>query len=432
MEKLLEIEEIIIGGLISDPNSLIKVSDKITPEHFTDKNLRLIYEEILKQYSKDQNYDLISLYDALKPHRIEASYLSKLSSNSISTVFIDKHCEILIEKNTRHRLKELGKFLSSANDLTDTNELLEQTEKLLFDISIKKKTNVFHISDPTNQLLEQIDAIKSNRADTSRLKTGFWDLDYYTGGFEAGNLYILAARPSMGKSSLMLNIAENISKYFPVFIISLEMSSENLAGRLIAQNSGISYLSLLSGRFENNENVLKASHYVRNLKIFIDDSASLNIQEIKSRIRKIKLEKDIKVVFIDYLQKITAKAESRVREMGLIASELKAIAKELKIPVIAVSQLSRSVEQRQVKRPNLSDLRDSGEIEQEADVVIFIYRPEYYKLDKFEDGTESKGKAEIIIAKNRNGSVGDFRLEFNQGLTRFENPKVQISDDGII
>lgn len=427
-----DVEQAILGSVLIDRDAILKAVELLTPEQFYLKEHRLIFEGMCKLFNSGKPIDTLTVYEELKRSgNIEevggAGYLSKLSQNISSAANIEHYCKIILEKYILRSLitssMEIAKSSYEAKE--DAFEILEKATTEIFNLSknIYSKKSFTALEVINRKTIELFEAIKSKGENNFLVRTGFIDLDNILGGLKNSDLIILAARPSQGKTSMALNIVKNVSRIKPVGFSSLEMSETQLSARLISQECGIPVNDLLSGNFNASQagDILAASNKINNLPIFIDDTPGISIMEFRSKAKRLKMEKNIGLLVVDYLQLMHAQAESREREISTISQTLKAIAKELDIPIIALSQLNRACEARSDKRPMLADLRESGSLEQDSDVVLFIYRPEYYGISKTETGEETKNLAKIIVGKQRNGAVGEVNLTFIKEQTRFEN-----------
>jgi len=416
-------EKSFLGCILMDSSKIIE-ADLVKPEMFLDTQNQVIYKAILDLYSHNEHIDIVSVYDKLNK-QVSPAYISKLCEDVliVTSGQVEKYSQIIFEKHALRQLYELAEEIKSDNN-PDVFELMENIETQIFKISQNAYQKKYKpIRDIVEETLTIIDNAKKHGFSEQRIPTGYIDLDKLLGGFAKTDLIVLAARPSMGKTSLALNIAENISKNKPVAFFSLEMSETQLSGRLISSNSGISSMSLFTGTFHtyNSSRITSAVNSISKLNLYIDDTPALTPIELRSKARKLKMEKDIQFVVVDYLQLMRAKAESREREISTISQSLKNLAKELNIPVLVLSQLNRSLESRNDKRPMLSDLRESGAIEQDADVVMFIYRPAVYGMIRDGQGNDLERVAEIIIGKHRSGATGTVNLIFEKEETKFKN-----------
>lgn len=428
----IEAEQSVLGSVLLDKDAIVKIADLITPADFYRDDHRIIYEAMLKLFEKRMPIDVVTISDELeKAGQFEgiggATYLTTLVNMVPTASHVIHYAKIVQEKATLRRL------ISAANTINELgyeedNEMshvLDVAEQSLFSVSQKYlKQNFIPIKDVLSESFERIDELHKNKGILRGVPTGFRDLDNLLSGFQDSDLVIIAARPSMGKTAIVTNIAAHVSakEKRSVGFFALEMSREQLADRLISLESGVDSWKIRTGNL-NDEDFPKIGYAMGTLAeapLYIDDSPSLNIMEIRSKCRRLQMEHGLDLVVVDYLQLMEGRAKSsdsnRVQEISEISRSLKTLAREINVPVVALSQLSRAVESRPDKRPMLSDLRESGSIEQDADVVIFIYRDDYYHKD-----TERKGVTELLIRKHRNGPVGDVELFFVPELTRFRS-----------
>ncbi len=431
-----EVERSVLGAMLIDKNAVPKAIEILKPEYFYENNHKTIFEAALSLYEASEPIDTVSIYEELKRRgKIEqiggAAFISKLSQDISSAANIDYHARVILEKwILRELISTSIEIASSAfSGREDVFDLLDEAESKIFSISQEGVKESFKsMEKAVKEALELIEAIHSNKKSVNAVPTGFFELDNILGGFQKSDLIIMAARPSMGKTALALSIARNaaIDHEKPIAIFSLEMSDIQLATRLISAEARINAHSIRTGKFraEDGAKISRTVHKISKAPIYIDDTPSLSILEMRAKCRRLKAEKNISLVIVDYLQlmTVTSKIESREREISLISRSLKALAKELDIPVVALSQLNRAVESRSDKKPMLSDLRESGSIEQDADVVMFLYRPEVYGITQYtNDNMSTEGIAEVLVSKQRNGPVGDVRLKFLKDYARFEN-----------
>lgn len=427
-----EAEQSVIGSMIIDPDAITRAAEFLKSEDFYNKQFGIFFDTIIELQDKTGSVDIVSLRDKLLSKGIpeelcNAEYLGNLISSVPTSSNIDRYCEIVAEKATRRNIIRVNEDL--ANDgyggAKDTEILLEEVEKKVFNLVQKRgRTDARPIRDVASEAVDRIERASKVSGSVTGVPTGFTDLDYKLSGLQPSDLILLAARPSMGKTALALNMAQHIvfKQHIPAAIFSLEMSDIQLVNRLFSLESNISSSSLRTGHLTDDEwdRLIESAGVVGNSDLVIDSTPGISISELRSRSRRYKMEKNIGVIFIDYLQLMTGSgksaSESRQQEISEISRSLKALARELNVPVVALSQLSRAVEGRPDKRPMLSDLRESGAIEQDADVVMFIYRDEYYHKD-----TKEPGVAEVIIAKQRNGPVGTEKLAWLGDYTKFGN-----------
>ncbi len=434
-----DLEEVVLGAMMIDKKGVDEVIDILHPEVFYKDAHRFIYEAIFKLFETSEPVDLLTVSTQLrKDGRLESIggdfYLIKLTQKVASSAHIEFHARIILQKYIQRSLIKISNEIieEAYDDGTDVFDLLDNAESKLYDVT---QGNLKRSAETAQNLVIQakkrIEEI-ANKEGLSGIPSGFDKVDKLTSGWQPSDLVIIAARPGMGKTALVLSMARNIAvnSDVPVAFFSLEMSSVQLITRLISSETGLSSEKLRTGRLEKHEweqlNVkVKA---LEKAPLFIDDTPSLSIFDLRAKARRLSSQHKIKLIVIDYLQLMTAggsqKGGNREQEISTISRNLKALAKELDVPVIALSQLSRAVETRGgSKRPILSDLRESGAIEQDADIVSFIYRPEYYKIDEWDDEerTPTQGQAEFIVAKHRNGGLDNIRLKFIGQLGKFDN-----------
>ncbi len=437
--QALELEEAVLGAMLIDKKGVDEVIDLIQPEAFYKTAHQTIFEAIFQLFQDSQPIDLLTVSSELrKKGKLESIggefYLVQLSQRVASSAHIEFHARIILQKFIQRSLIKISNEIieSAYRESTDVFDLLDEAESKLYDVTqgnIKKSSE-----SAQNLVLEAKKKIEeiSKREGLSGISTGFEKLDKLTSGWQPSDLIIIAARPGMGKTALTLSMARNIAvmKQIPVAFFSLEMSSIQLITRLISAETGLSSEKLRTGKLADHEwqqlNVKVTD--LEKAPLFIDDTPSLSIFDLRAKARRLSSQHQIKLIIVDYLQLMTAgtssKTGNREQEISTISRNLKALAKELDIPVIALSQLSRAVETRGgTKRPMLSDLRESGAIEQDADIVSFIYRPEYYNIDEWDDEerSPSQGQAEFIVAKHRNGGLDNIRLKFISHLGKFED-----------
>jgi replicative DNA helicase len=434
MEKLLpqniEAEEGVLGSIIIDPEAVVQVADFLRPDDFYRDAHRAIFQAVLDLYAERGPADLITICDELQRRgRLEevggAAYISALVNAVPTSANVEYYARIVERAAIMRRLiHAAGQMAALAYNETDANIALDKAEQLIFSISQRYNRSDF---DDLRTLLEdyyeKLDKLHEQRGSLVGLPTGFHDLDKMTGGLQKSDLIILAARPAVGKSALALSLAYNTAlKKNRVAFFALEMSKEQLVQRLLAMDAGIDQQRLRTGMIEDEEweRISHAIGRLSQMELYIDDTAGISTMEMRSKARRLAAERGIDLVIVDYLQLMQghagARNENRVQEISEISRSLKALARELDVPVLALSQLSRAVESRQSKVPQLSDLRESGSIEQDSDVVLFIYRDEVYNPE-----SERKNIADIIVAKHRNGPTGQFSLYFKSSQTLFRN-----------
>ena len=428
----IEAEESLLSGILIDNNTLLDIVDIISPEDFYRSAHQKIFSGIVELFSKNEPVDLVTLTNALKERgNLEeiggATYLATLVDTVPLAVNAKHYAKIVHDKASLRRLIERANEIAKEcfEDRGNVDEIIDFAESSIFEISKNKHKQAFYpISEIIDGNIETLEERQGNKALVTGIPTGFTRLDNLISGLQKSELIILAARPSMGKTALALNIARNaaVDANVPVAIFSLEMSKEQLSMRLLCSEARIDSSRLRGGFFsmEDWRKLTDAAGVLSDTSIFIDDTPDISGMEIRAKARRLKMEKDIGLVIIDYLQLMKGRmsAERRDLEISEISRSLKALAKELDVPVMALSQLNRMLEQRNDKQPRLSDLRESGALEQDADVVAFIYRDEIYNSD---ENNPKKGTADILIRKNRNGPTGEATLTFLDSYTRFEN-----------
>ncbi|MCT8977589.1 replicative DNA helicase [Clostridium sp. CX1] len=430
MPQSIEAEQSVIGSMLVDKTSIAEAMEVLQTEDFYKDAHKVIFSAILDLYQKDTAVDIITLTENLKSKgQLESAggltYISELSGSVVSTANIHSYINIVKDKAVLRKLirsstKIIEESYSSQDDVLGVVDL---AEKEIFNISNNRSTSDF---EPMNAVLErgflEIERLFNNKGQTTGVPSGFRELDAKTSGFQKGDMVLIAARPSMGKTTFALNIAEYaaLREGKSVAIFSLEMSKEQLAYKLLCSQAHVDMLKLRTGNLDDKdwENIAKASGPLAAAKIFIDDTAGITVMEMRSKCRRLKMEHGIDLILIDYLQLMSGGkgSESRQQEVSEISRSIKAIAKEMQCPVVALSQLSRAPEQRTDHRPMLSDLRESGSIEQDADLVMFLYRDEYYNKE-----TEEKNVGECIIAKQRNGPTGTVKLAWLGQFSKFGN-----------
>lgn len=431
MPYSLEAEQAVLGSVLIDRHALNEAIEKISPQDFYYEQNKLIFIAMIELSDLSMPIDIVTLTEKLdKDAHLEAvggsDYLVKLATNIITTANLTYYIDIMREKSTLRKLIETSNTISQMSyDATeDAEDILAKSEQLMRDVRDGKDVDsLTHIKNVLIESYEQLQAISQNKGKITGIPTGFASLDERTSGLQNSDLILVAARPGMGKTSFVLNIAEHaaIAANVPVAIFDLEMSKQQLANRMLCSEAMVSGEKLRSGDL-NEQDFLDIAHILPRISkapIYIDDTSSINVSEIMAKCRRLKEDptKGLGLVVIDYLQLMQGrgKSENRQQEISDISRSLKIMAKELNIPVIACSQLSRGPESRQDKRPMLSDLRESGAIEQDADIVMFLYRDEVYN----KDSEDNKNKAECIIAKHRNGEIGTVELMWSGEYTKF-------------
>lgn len=438
MPQNIDAEEAILGAILVNPNCMNKVVEHLKPESFYKPAHRYVYEAMLELYNSEDKLDIVTVSDVLNMNqKLELvggrAFINDLSYKTITTTNVEYYAKIVQEKAIKRSLINAGSEIVSAGyDLNPVEESLEQAEKLIFDIASQKASNsLTPIRNLVYDTYEELEERANNQGKLTGIPTGFYDLDTLTNGLQKSDLIILAARPAMGKTAFALNIVQNVAlrANTPVAVFSLEMSKKQLVQRLLASEAEVDTQRLKTGTLNSKDwNALaKASNSISEAPIYIDDTAGCTITDLRAKCRRLAMsEKNLGLIVIDYLQLIEGTGrEDRMQQISSISRGLKILAKELNVPIIALSQLSRAVESRNDKRPMLSDLRESGSIEQDADIVMFIYREDYYKNanedEEVAEKASNKGKATIIIAKHRNGPVGDVDLLFQGSITKFKN-----------
>ncbi len=428
----LEAEQSVIGAILLDNEALLKSIEIVKPEDFYFGSHRQIYQCIIELFNKNQPTDIVTVTEILRNKNLieeigGASFLAEISDKTFTSANIEYYAKIVKEKSLNRKL------IASATEIIsrvykaeeEIEDIIDFSEKTIFDISqFHIKPSFYPIKDIITSTLKNIETLYQKKQLITGVASGFKDLDSLTSGFQPSDLIIVAGRPSMGKTAFCLNIGMNAAHEheIPVAIFSLEMSKEQLALRILCSEARVDNHKVRSGFLPDSDwsKLAIAAGKIAEANIFIDDTPGITVLEMRAKARRLKAEKGLGMIVVDYLQLMNSsrsRSESREQEISEISRSLKALAKELNIPVIALSQLNRKVEDRSDKRPQMADLRESGAIEQDADVIIFIYRDEVYHPDS----EESKGKAEIIIGKQRNGPTGEVELAFINDYTRFED-----------
>ena len=425
----IEAEEAILGGILLDPEAIGRVSDRLVPEAFYISAHTTIYQAALRLHIQQKPTDLLSITSWLTDNDQLTQIggrnkLATLVERTVSAVNIDALAGLVMEKYLRRQLIKAGNEIVPLGFETETELpiVLDNAEQKVFNVTQQKtQSGLVHIGDTLTNTYEDIETRHQGIA-LPGIPCGFYDLDAMTSGFQRSDLIIIAGRPSMGKTAFCLNLAHNIAAGYqlPVAVFSLEMSKEQLVQRLLASEAGIESSYLRSGRISQTQwdPLLRAINRLSETPIFIDDTSNITVTQMRSQARRLQAEqsKNLGLIVIDYLQLMEGSSDNRVQELSRITRSLKGLARELSVPIIALSQLSRGVEARTNKRPMLSDLRESGSIEQDADIVMMLYRDEYYSPD-----TPDRGIAEVIIAKHRNGPTGTIKLLFDPQFTKFKN-----------
>ncbi len=425
-----EAEQSVIGSMIMDREAILTASEIISGEDFYQHQYGIVFLAMKELYDEGKPVDLITLQDRLKekdvpPEISSLEFVRDLLANVPTSANVKYYAEIVKEKSMLRKLIKVNEEIANTCYLGKerVEDIMEDTEKKIFDLVQRRGGGDFvPIKQVVLNALDKIEAASKTKGSVTGIPTGFIDLDYKTSGFQPSDLILIAARPSMGKTAFVLNVAQHmafkVNKTVAVF--SLEMSKEQLVNRLLSLESRVDSQSIRTGNLTDDDwgKLIEGAGIIGKSNLIIDDMPGISIADLRSKCRKYKMEMDLGIIIIDYLQLMTGskKSESRQQEISEISRSLKEIARELNVPVVALSQLSRAVESRPDKRPMLSDLRESGAIEQDADVVMFIYRDDYYNKD-----TDKKNIAEIIIAKQRNGPIGTVELVWRPNYTRFAN-----------
>ena len=428
----MEAEQSVIGSMIMSKDAIVEASEMITGADFYQQQYGIVFEAMVELHDEGKAVDLITLQDRLRekelpPEISSMEFVRDLLSAVPTSANVKYYAEIVAEKSMLRKLIKTTEEISNLCYLgkEKTQDILEVTEKKIFDLVQNRGSEGFvPIRQVVLNAIEKIEKASRTQGSVTGIPTGFIDLDYKMSGFQPSDLILVAARPSMGKTAFVLNIAQYMAFHNDVTtaIFSLEMSKEQLVNRLLALESKVDSQNIRTGNLEDEEwaKLIEGANIIGKSHLIIDDKPGISISELRSKCRKYKMEHNLGIIFIDYLQLMTGsgRSESRQQEISEISRSLKALARELNVPVVALSQLSRAVEQRPDHRPMLSDLRESGAIEQDADVVMFIYRDDYYNKD-----SENKNIAEIIIAKQRNGPIGTVNLVWMPNYTKFVNMK---------
>lgn len=435
-----DMEKVVLGALMIDTDAFSVISELLRPETFYEPRHQKIYHAIQTLNLNEQPVDMMTVCEELKREGTyeevgAPTYIVDLTQLVASSANIEFHARILAQKHVARQLISYASNVETKafDEAQDIDELMQEAEGSLFEISQKNmRQDYVQIAPVVLQARELIQKAYNNTGGITGVPTGYTEFDKITSGWQASDLIIIAGRPAMGKTSFALSLAKNIAidNHDPVAFFSLEMNNVQLVNRLISNVCSISGSKILTGQLDNNDwsNLDKNIDKLKEAPLYVDDTPGLSVFELRTKARRLVREKGVKVIMIDYLQLMNAngmKFNSRQEEVSTISRSLKGLAKELDIPVIALSQLSRAVEQRpgdDGKRPQLSDLRESGAIEQDADMVLFVHRPEYYKIYEDAQGNDLRGMAQICIAKHRKGATKDVTLRFQGEFTRFANP----------
>ncbi len=445
MERLppqnIEAEAAVLGSILIDPQAIAVVAEMVKADDFYRDAHRTIYEAAMQLYAVGQPADLVTLADAIEGRgKMEqiggADYLTALVTVVPTSANVEYYAQIVVRTAILRRLIQVaGQIAALAYTENDANVALDKAEQLLFAISQRVTRQDFeHIREILHDYFKKLDALHSRRGDIVGIPTGFSDLDKMTGGFQRSDLIILAARPSVGKTALALSLAHNSAVKFnqSIAIFSLEMSKEQLAQRLLSMDAGVDQQRMRTGYISDADDewtrISLSMGRLSDADIYIDDTAGINLMEMRSKARRLKADRGFDLIVVDYLQLMQGTGSkgdgNRQQEISEISRGLKGLARELNVPVLALSQLSRAVESRQDKRPLLSDLRESGSLEQDADIVLFIYRDEVYNPE-----TDRPNIADIIVAKHRNGPIGTISLYFQPSQTRYRDLELQRVND---
>lgn len=426
-----EAERAVVGSMLMDPDAIITAAEMITGDDFYQKQYGVLFDTIVEMNNRNVPVDLVTLQESLKtkdlPEELSSvEFLGELLDSVPTSVNVRHYAQVVADKSSLRRMIRANEEIANMCylDKEPVETIMETTEKRIFDLLQKKSADDFvPIQDVVLSVINKIEMAAKHKGTVTGISTGFYDLDYKTSGLQPSDLILVAARPSMGKTAFVLNLAQYICvrNKVPTAIFSLEMSKDQLINRVLSMESKVDSQAMRTGNLNQAdwEKLIESAGIISEAPLIIDDTPGISIGELRSKCRKYKLENDLKLVIIDYLQLMTGGdrgSESRQQEISDISRSLKALARELNAPVIALSQLSRACETRPDHRPMLSDLRESGAIEQDADVVMFIYRDDYYNKD-----TDKKNISEIIIAKQRNGPIGTVELVWLPNYTKFAN-----------
>ena len=427
----IDAEKAVIGSMIMDADAVVAASEMITGDDFYQRQYGILFDAMVELYNEGKPVDVLTLQERLKmkdvPEEFSSiEFISELVSSVPTSANVRHYAQTVSDDATLRRLIRVNEEIANTcyQHRESLDEIMNTTEKRIFDVLQKKSTDEYvPIKDVVLSVIDKIEAAARHKGTVTGLATGFYDLDYKTSGLQPSDLILIAARPSMGKTAFVLNLAQYmcVRNHVPTAIFSLEMSKDQLVNRLLSMESKVDSQSMRTGTLQpaDWEKLIESAGVISTAPLIIDDTPGISITELRSKCRKYKLENDLGLVIIDYLQLMTGgsrKQESRQQEISEISRSLKALAREINAPVIALSQLSRACETRPDHRPMLSDLRESGAIEQDADVVMFLYRDDYYNKD-----TDKKNISEVIIAKQRNGPIGTVELVWLPNYTKFAN-----------
>ena len=433
-------EASLLGAILIDSDAVVKIADQIDSSDFFDPRHQRIYEAISQLYEKRNSIDVLTLADQLKNNGYldlvgGPSYLTELTNFVPTAAHAEQYADIVAQKAVRRRMMGAAKDIeqTSIDETKSIKEVIEEAESKLFDVSQRHvKQNVISLENILAESFERLDDLHKDKQKIRGIPTGFKDMDNLLAGLQRSDLFILAARPAMGKTAFQLNIAHNVAVQAkqPVLIFSLEMSKEQLVDRLLAMESGVDAWALRTGNLTDSdfEKIGQAMGTLSEAPIFIDDTPGITVSDLRTKARREAHQRELGLVIVDYLQLMSggnrySSEGNRVQEISEISRGLKGVARELNVPLVALSQLSRSVESRNPQIPQLADLRESGSIEQDADVVAFIYREEYYNPE-----TERKHLTDILVKKHRNGPTGGIELYFDSEKQRFRSLDKRHSD----
>ena len=427
----IDAEKAVIGSMIMDADAVVAASEMITGDDFYQRQYGILFDAMVELYNEGKPVDVLTLQERLKmkdvPEEFSSiEFISELVSSVPTSANVRHYAQTVSDDATLRRLIRVNEEIANTcyQHRESLDEIMNTTEKRIFDVLQKKSTDEYvPIKAVVLSVIDKIEAAARHKGTVTGLATGFYDLDYKTSGLQPSDLILIAARPSMGKTAFVLNLAQYmcVRNHVPTAIFSLEMSKDQLVNRILSMESKVDSQSMRTGTLQpaDWEKLIESAGVISTAPLIIDDTPGISITELRSKCRKYKLENDLGLVNIDYLQLMTGgsrKQESRQQEISEISRSLKALAREINAPVIALSQLSRACETRPDHRPMLSDLRESGAIEQDADVVMFLYRDDYYNKD-----TDKKNISEVIIAKQRNGPIGTVELVWLPNYTKFAN-----------
>ncbi len=426
----IEAEQSVVGSMLMDKEAILTASETLVPGDFYGRQYGVMFEAIVELYNEGKPVDMITLRERLRekdvpPEVSSVEFIRDLINAVPTSINIKHYADIVREKSMLRKIIKVNEEIEGLCYLgkEKLEVILGETEKKIFDLLQNRNTGDFvPIKEVVIQTLEKIEMASKTKGNVTGIATGFYDLDYMTAGLQPSDFILIGARPSMGKTALVLNLAQYIAirNHVPTAIFSLEMSKEQLMNRMFAMEARVDSQNIRTGDLSDSdwEKLIESAGVIGKSSLIIDDTPGISIGELRSKCRKYKLEHNLSLVIIDYLQLMTGngRTDSRQQEISEISRSLKALAREIQAPVIALSQVNRACEARPDHRPMMSDLRESGSIEQDADVIMFLYRDEYYNKD-----SDKKGIAELIIAKQRNGSIGTVNLAWLPNLTKFAN-----------